>query len=496
MFERVCDARFFEPVYPPRSFQVMAHRGERRQAPENTRPALERLVSDFIEWAEVDVRLTRDGHHVISHDRTVDRVTNGHGLVSMLTLGQIKRLDAGSWFAKRYAGERMLSLPECLALAKGKLNLCLDCKEVAPDALAREILAAGMENQVVVFGDEDTLYSIRTASRGRIPIMAKWRPGVGKKDWVNGVRPRAVEIDADDVTPDICAWFHSKGIKVEAKALGEADAPARWDEVLAAGADWIQTDYPENVIAHRLWKRVRTRPVLISCHRGAKWFAPENTAPAFEKAIRLGVDYVEFDIRPSKDGKFFIMHDRKLNRTTNGDGPINECPSETIRALDAGSWFGKPFAGVSVPTLDETMRILKGRAKLYIDAKDIPAETLAEKLKQCGLVDQCVVYDDPPYLAHLKKLLPKVRLLSPIDSPDQIQTLVDKLHPYAFDADWDSLSKAFIDRCHAKGARVFSDSMGDENIQRYQQAMRWGIDLIQTDHPLRVFRAIELQMKW
>ena len=105
---------FFQPLDPPRAVQVMAHRGMLRQAPENTRPALQRAIEEGIEWAEVDVRLSADGQHVLVHGSAVDGVTDGSGRVADLTLAQLQQLDAGSWFAPRYAGERLLSLRECL----------------------------------------------------------------------------------------------------------------------------------------------------------------------------------------------------------------------------------------------------------------------------------------------------------------------------------------------------------------------------------------------
>ncbi len=86
---------FFEPVQPPRSLQVMAHRGAMRQAPENSADAIERAIADTVEWVEVDVRRTRDGHHVLFHDSQLERVTDGQGLVREHTLAEIRALDAG-----------------------------------------------------------------------------------------------------------------------------------------------------------------------------------------------------------------------------------------------------------------------------------------------------------------------------------------------------------------------------------------------------------------
>ena len=77
-------------------------------------------------------------------------------------------------------------------------------------------------------------------------------------------------------------------------------------------------------------------------------------------------------------------------------------------------------------------------------------------------------------------------------SPGALATLARDLKPYAVDADWDILAPELIARCHALGIKVFSDALGShERIEEYQKAMDWGIDLIQTDHPLRLFRAIE-----
>src|SRR6185295_3751921 len=84
---------FFEPLQPPRPFQVMVHRGEAAQAPENTRVALQRCFEDGFEWAEIDVRLTKDHKHVLAHDSKLERISNGKGLVKDLTLDEIKKLD-------------------------------------------------------------------------------------------------------------------------------------------------------------------------------------------------------------------------------------------------------------------------------------------------------------------------------------------------------------------------------------------------------------------
>ncbi len=83
--------------------------------------------------------------------------------------------------------------------------------------------------------------------------------------------------------------------------------------------------------------------------------------------------------------------------------------------------------------------------------------------------------------------------MAPLQRPEDVDAL-SRLKPYAVDVDWSILSRELIARCHAAGMKVFSDALDDhERIEDYRQAIEWGIDVIQTDHPLRVIRAIELK---
>jgi glycerophosphoryl diester phosphodiesterase len=122
-------------------------------------------------------------------------------------------------------------------------------------------------------------------------------------------------------------------------------------------------------------------------------------------------------------------------------------------------------------------------------------EALAAALEQHGVVERTVVYGSPAYLASLKAINPRIRLLAPLGSGAALEALARDLKPYAVDARWEILSRELIARCHVLGIRVFSDALGQhERIEEYQKAMDWGIDLIQTDHPLRLMRAIELRI--
>jgi len=107
---------------------VIAHRGSSKAAPENTLAAFEQAIQDGADAIEFDVHLTKDGHIVIIHDNTVDRTTDGLGSVPESTLAELKRLDAGGWFHPSFKGERIPTLPEALALTKGRCKINIEIK--------------------------------------------------------------------------------------------------------------------------------------------------------------------------------------------------------------------------------------------------------------------------------------------------------------------------------------------------------------------------------
>ncbi|HTI52161.1 MAG TPA: glycerophosphodiester phosphodiesterase family protein, partial [Planctomycetaceae bacterium] len=258
--------KFFEPVTPPRAVQIVAHRGMQVLAPENSVNAVLNCASDYVEWAEVDVRLTKDGHHVILHDDTLDRTTNGKGSVAAITLDEFVKLDAGSWYAPRFNGQPPATLTELLKGAQGKVNLCLDCKEIDPEGLVREILAQKMESQVIVYAAPPMLTRIRAAGKGAIATLARFQPTTTDFDvWVREVDPTAVEMEAEEITVDWCRRFHERGIRVEANALGTPrDRPATWARVIAAGVDWLQTDDPAALRFTEVRRRIPKFPVQIA----------------------------------------------------------------------------------------------------------------------------------------------------------------------------------------------------------------------------------------
>ena len=107
----------------------------------------------------------------------------------------------------------------------------------------------------------------------------------------------------------------------------------------------------------------------ICAHRGASDTHPENTIAAFREAIRLGAQMIEFDVATTKDGKLVLMHDRTIDRTTNGSGRPEEWLLVDLKKLDAGSWKNSRFEGEQIPTLGEALDFMPRNIWLNVHLK-------------------------------------------------------------------------------------------------------------------------------
>jgi len=128
-------------------------------------------------------------------------------------------------------------------------------------------------------------------------------------------------------------------------------------------------------------------------HRGDSARAPENTLPAFRKALRLGVKRLELDVRFTADGNPVLMHDPTVDRTTTGTGPVESLSLADLRTLDAGSWFSDAYAGVKVPTLYEVLELGRTRgATFLVELKTRPTpqqmDTFLNRFRWLGVLDR------------------------------------------------------------------------------------------------------------
>ena len=109
--------------------------------------------------------------------------------------------------------------------------------------------------------------------------------------------------------------------------------------------------------------------VLVTAHRGASGYAPENTISAIEKALEIGVDRMEVDVQQTSDGAVVCLHDKTLDRTTSGSGKVGEKTLEDLQDIKANAGFEAEFPSEAIPTLEQVFELMDGTTQFVIEIK-------------------------------------------------------------------------------------------------------------------------------
>jgi len=238
----------------------------------------------------------------------------------------------------------------------------------------------------------------------------------------------------------------------------------------------------------------RRWPRIIG-HRGAALAAPENTLAGFCMAAALNVEWVEFDVRLTSDGRCILLHDDTLDRTTNGRGPVSHLTFDEVRRLDAGTWFGPDFAGQPVPGLEETIGLL-AQLKLgaVVELKPAPgAEAATGRTAAAVLAERWPAALPPPVLSSFKPAaLAAAREVAPHLTrallvgtlPRDWRRQVEALDCAMLHADQRRLDRPTVEVVRDAGLSLFAYTV---NLpQRAQELFSWGVDSVFSDCPDRV----------
>jgi glycerophosphoryl diester phosphodiesterase len=251
----------------PLARPVIAHRGNRAHAPENTIESFRQAVAAGAEAIEFDVRVSRDGELIVMHDPTLDRTTDAVGLVDMRTLAQLQELDAGARFstdggwARPYAGRgiRIPTVNEVVDALPSTMPLLIEIKTPnASEPLRRLIAHRGLEKRVIVAGfNRRAIHPLRGAG---LPLGATTSEAVELLlPALRGRQPSRIQYDALCIPP---RW---RGVPVPIGAMTRAlrgsgkvvhiwtiNEPADAQNLWRAGVQGIVTDDPALILAARI----------------------------------------------------------------------------------------------------------------------------------------------------------------------------------------------------------------------------------------------------
>ncbi len=233
----------------------IAHRGAsgHGHAPENTLAAFQAAIDIGVDGVECDVHCTEDGQVVVVHDHTLERTTDSKGAIEKLTLEEVKKADAGSWFDPQFAGERVPTLGEVLKLTKGKVVTLVEIKEKgAADKVIEEIEKARSTTEVVLISFHASALEDAQRINPRIPraFLAGGRKPIKRRSAILDLVQEAAEhggaldLGSKLVTPQLVREAHLRGVGVW---VWTVDDEAEMEKLAAMGVDAITTNYPEKL---------------------------------------------------------------------------------------------------------------------------------------------------------------------------------------------------------------------------------------------------------
>lgn len=236
--------------------------------------------------------------------------------------------------------------------------------------------------------------------------------------------------------------------------------------------------------------------VLIIAHRGNSSIAPENTLPAFAKALEARADLVELDYHHSSDGVPVVLHDDTLDRTTNSLAilgkeklPVAAATAADIAKVDAGQWFGDDFLGTKLPTLVESLAAIQAGSTTLIERKAGDAATLVKLLEREKLTEQVVVQAfDWEFVKECHRLAPTMTLCTlsgKAASDEQIRAAAETGADVIV---WnhEKLPYEQIDLIHRLGKKAWVYTIDDP--ERAAGFIAAGIDGIITNKPATMMR--------
>ena len=235
--------------------------------------------------------------------------------------------------------------------------------------------------------------------------------------------------------------------------------------------------------------------IRVVAHRGGVSLGPpENTLPAISRAIEVGADLIEVDIRETADGHLVLMHDRSVDRTTSGKGMVENLTLAEILNLEVK---GSGDAIIRVPRIEEALRLMKGRIDADLDFKEGDFRKLIEAVRNAGMEDHVTMHSSWERCAMLVDLEPRIRIRPTVGHSKQVNDLISRLRPAMVNFDWHSVTESSVRSAHLGGCLAFVNCLGSADNDFYiREAIRIGADYIQSDRPDRVIEILsELKLR-
>lgn len=227
---------------------------------------------------------------------------------------------------------------------------------------------------------------------------------------------------------------------------------------------------------------------IVVAHRGDHVNVPENTLAAYTSAIKNGVDFVEIDLRTTKDSALVIMHDATVDRMTNGKGKVSDLTLAEIKQLKVWDKAKADTTTYAVPTFEEVLKACKHKIHIYLDFKNASVQQSYNMIKQYGMEREVIVYINAPnQYTDWKRIAPNMPLMvslpGTIKTVDALNSFIAKTQVALLDGDYSDYNKDVLDAAAAAGIAAWPDIQSPNEQLNWDAAISLGFKGLQTDHP-------------
>lgn len=247
------------------------------------------------------------------------------------------------------------------------------------------------------------------------------------------------------------------------------------------------------------WQKFSEKPIVIA-HRGSSDSAPENTMAAFKKAIEDRAHAIELDVRLTHDNKVIVIHDSRLERTTNGRGKVSDFNIEQLSAFDNGSWFNPKFSAEKIPSLSDILKLTSTKVGLNVEVKPVDknqkllTETCVSLIQQYKLQKSVLISSFEHAAISAVKRLDKTIMTAIIYSPvihlgKNPSSLAKKFEADAFVISRNYLRDNMVIEAHNNGILVFVYTV--DNWSQLERMVNAKVDGIMTSFPRTIRRLLE-----
>lgn len=252
--------------------------------------------------------------------------------------------------------------------------------------------------------------------------------------------------------------------------------------------------YGQTSIETNNFPKPKNGKTYVIAHRGAHKDSAENTLSAYKKAIELGCDFIEIDVRKTKDGKFVSMHNSRIDEYIDEkSGRVNEFTLCELKNMKIYKDKNITDNFERIPTLEEILDLCKGKIGIYLDLKEPYIDEISAIIKKYKMEREVVWYIPFSYLNEIKKLKEVCEECIPMPDPEEkvkLNFLLNEIKPQVIATDMSQLDSEFVAVSHQYNSKVFVDE-NSGNEEEWKNIIDINCDGIQTDDPEKLINFLK-----